>query len=260
MNIWFLLTAGKVLLYRRSGKYSVPMAEEAPAAVDGMTHEVGQYQNAMCKAAEVAHAESIEVVSAESGDDGAVWIGLRETYNLIPVELYKLAGRGAELVYWDLNTRYCSVCGTATVVNTKISKKCPHCGREIFPQLSPAILVMIHKGEQILLVHARTFKIPFHGLVAGFVEPGETLEECVVREVHEETTLEIENVRYFGSQPWPYPCNLMIGFEADYVSGDITFADNELTDGRFYSRNELPLIPQKLSLARKLIDSWLESF
>ncbi len=257
---WFLFDGGKMLLLRKNGEYNVVMADDAPFAVDGMTHKVGEYKGVECRSAAVADAKAVTVAAHDSEEDGLVWIGLRESYDLIPVELYKLAGRGSELVFWDKTTRYCSVCGTATVVNTEISKKCPHCGREVFPQLSPAILVMIHKGEQILLVHARTFTKPFHGLVAGFVEPGETLEECVVREVHEETTLEIKNVRYFGSQPWPYPCGVMIGFEADYVSGEIHFADNELTDGRFYSRDELPMIPQKLSLARKLIDSWIASF
>jgi NAD+ diphosphatase len=260
MDYWFLFDGGKLLLTRQNKKYEVVRYETVPYTVDGMTHEVGKYQGVTCMAAAVADAASIDVVAADSDADGLVWMGLRDSYDWIDVELYKLAGRGSELVFWDKNTRFCPACGTATRVDTVISKKCPHCGKEMFPQLSPAILVMIHKGEQILLVHARTFTRPFHGLVAGFVEPGETLEECVVREVHEETTLEITNVRYFGSQSWPYPCGIMIGFEADYVSGDIQFADNELTDGRFYSHDELPLIPQKLSLARKLIDSWIETF
>jgi NAD+ diphosphatase len=260
MDYWFLFDDGKLLLTRQNKKYEVVRYETVPYAVDGMTHEVGKYQGATCMAAAVADAASVDVVAAGSDADGLVWMGLRESYDWIDVELYKLAGRGSELIFWDMNTRFCPACGTATHVDTVISKKCPHCGKEMFPQLSPAILVMIHKGEQILLVHARTFTRPFHGLVAGFVEPGESLEECVVREVHEETTLDIKNVRYFGSQPWPYPCGIMIGFEADYVSGDIRFADNELTDGRFYSHDELPLIPQKLSLARKLIDSWIETF
>lgn len=259
-NYWFLFDGGKVLLSRKDDKYNVITADNSPFAIDGMRHEVGTYQQEMCISAAVADAKAIDTVSFESQKDGLVWIGLRESYDLIPVELYKLAGRGFQLVFWDKTTRYCSVCGTTTVVNTDISKKCPKCGREIFPQISPAIIVMIHKGDRILLVHARTFKKPFHGLVAGFVEPGETLEECIVREVREETTLEIANIRYFGSQPWPYPCGVMIGFEADYVSGDIHFADDELTDGKFYSHDDLPTIPQKLSLARKLIDSWLASF
>ena len=101
-------------------------------------------------------------------------------------------------------------------------KKCPRCGNEMFPSVSPAVLVLIRKGEEILLVHARNFRGTFYGLVAGFLETGETLEQCVEREVWEETGLTIRNITYFGNQPWPYPNNLMIGFIADYAGGEIS--------------------------------------
>ena len=138
-------------------------------------------------------------------------------------------------------------------------KKCPDCGNEMFPTVSPAILVLIRKGEEILLVHARNFRGAFHGLVAGFLETGETLEQCVEREVREETGLTIRDITYFGNQPWPYPSNLMIGFIADYVSGEIKLQEEELSSGSFFSKDNLPEIPRKLSLARKMIDWWLES-
>ena len=133
------------------------------------------------------------------------------------------------------------------------------CGKEIWPQLATAIIVLVHKGDEILLVHARNFKGNFHGLVAGFVETGETLEEAVVREVREETGLKINNIKYFGSQPWPYPCGLMIGFNADYVEGIIKLQESELTSGTWYTRDNLPQIPEPLSIARKLIDNWLDN-
>ena len=117
---------------------------------------------------------------------------------------------------------------------------------------------MVKKEDKILLVHARNFKRPFKSLVAGFVETGESLEECVQREVKEETSLEVSHVRYFGSQEWPYPSGLMIGFVADYISGEIQFLDDELSSGDFYSKENLPMLPQKLSLARKMIDAWME--
>lgn len=113
------------------------------------------------------------------------------------------------------------------------------------------------KGDSILLVHARNFRGTFNGLVAGFLEPGETLEECVHREVAEETGLHIKNLKYFGSQPWPYPSGIMIGFTADYESGEIKLQAEELNAGAFYTKDNLPEIPGKLSLARKLIDDWL---
>ena len=141
-------------------------------------------------------------------------------------------------------------------MHTPISKRCPQCGREIWPALSPAIIVLVHKGNEALLVHARNFKGDYYGLVAGFVETGETLEEAVHREVAEETGITITNLRYFGSQPWPYPNGLMVGFEADYVAGNIHLQKEELSHGAWFSKEKLPAVPDKLSIARKMIDHW----
>ena len=113
--------------------------------------------------------------------------------------------------------------------------------------------------DEVLLVHARNFRRDFFGLVAGFVETGETLEEAVHREVMEETGITIGNLRYFGSQPWPYPCGLMVGFHADYVSGSIRLQSEELSQGAWFRREHLPEIPEKLSIARRLIDDWLHT-
>ncbi len=143
--------------------------------------------------------------------------------------------------------------------SSDISRKCTVCGREDFPNLSPAILVLVKRGEKALLVHARNFTRPMFALVAGFVETGESLEECVMREVREETSLEINNIRYFGSQSWPFPSQLMIAFTADYSSGDIIFADEELTQGGWFDRENVPLLPTLPSLSRRLIDAWLNN-
>ena len=126
--------------------------------------------------------------------------------------------------------------------------------------LATAIIVLISRGDEVLLVHAKNFKKPFYGLVAGFVETGETLEEAVIREVREETSLNIRNIRYYASQPWPYPCGLMVGFYADYESGEVSLQESELAYGGWFNRHALPTIPEKLSLARMLIDNWLNSF
>ena len=119
-------------------------------------------------------------------------------------------------------------------------------------------MVLVTKGEEALLVHAANFKRPFHALVAGFVEAGETLEECVAREVREETTLEIEDIRYFGSQSWPFPHQLMLGFTARWREGEVRFADGELTSGGFFRRDALPDLPTPPSLSRAIIDAWIE--
>ena len=136
---------------------------------------------------------------------------------------------------------------------------CQAVSRVRYGDLSAHIACHLKRGEdEVLLVHARNFRGTFKGLVAGFLEPGETLEECVRREVMEETGLTIKNLKYFGSQPWPYPSGIMIGYSAEYESGTIKLQDEELSAGAFYHKSCLPEIPKKLSIARRLIDAWLE--
>ena len=183
---------------------------------------------------------------------------MRQSYYKLSQADYLKAGKCQELLYWDQNTKYCGICGGPLRFDTAISKKCDHCGKELWPQLATAIIVLIRKGHEILLVHANSFRDNHYGLVAGFVETGETLEEAVYREVMEETGLHITNLRYFASQPWPYPCGLMVGFTADYDSGKIHLQRSELSKGAWFDKDHLPHIPEKLSIARQLIDAWLE--
>ena len=143
-------------------------------------------------------------------------------------------------------------------LHTDISKRCEHCGKEVWPQVAPAVIVRITRGsDEILMARARNFRSDFYGLIAGFVETGETLEEAVVREVKEETGLEVTNIRYFDSQPWPYPSGLMVGFTADYAGGQIHIQHEELQNVAWFNRDHLPKLPEPLSIARHLIDDWL---
>jgi len=184
-------------------------------------------------------------------------VGVREACDMLPDKEYAAVVKAAELLHWNSTIRYCSHCGQLLHRNGPISKVCESCGAEYFPKLSPCIIVLVRKGQEALLVHARTFKRPFFGLVAGFVETGETLEQCVAREVMEETSLKVKNIRYWGSQSWPFPSQLMIGFTADYAGGELRFADGELTEGGFFSRDNLPQIPSPPSIARRMIQAWL---
>lgn len=181
---------------------------------------------------------------------------LRTTFSLLPPEDYRIAGKAAELLYWDSTSRFCGCCGAPMRWKTEISKGCTGCGKELWPQLATAIIVRVTRGDEILLVHANNFRGRFFGLVAGFVETGETLEQCVEREVWEETHLRIKNIRYFASQPWPFPCGLMIGFTADYAEGELHLQRSELGGGGWFRRDNLPEIPDRASIARRLIDDW----
>lgn len=186
---------------------------------------------------------------------------LRASFDVLPSVLYAMAGKAREILHWDAQTQYCSVCGTPMLLHTDISKRCPNCGRLAWPALSTAIIVAVtrNNGQEILLVQSKNFKKDYLGLVAGFVETGETLEECLCREVMEETGIRVKNIRYFGSQPWPYPSGLMVGYFAEYDGGEIRLQRSELNKGGWYSRDHMPAIPGKVSLARRIIDAWLES-
>ena len=246
---WFIFFNDQLLLQKKGETYTIPYSINPPVPVKNVL-EVSLLEDMPdCTA-------SVDTPLEETAE--YLPMGLRASYDYLDPILHKIAGKAYELIYWDQHSRFCPSCGTKTVMQTTISKQCPNCKYEIYPVVSPAILVLIRKGDAILLVHARNFRGSFYGLVAGFLETGETLEECVRREVMEETGLEINNITYFGNQPWPYPSNLMVGFIADYVSGTIRLQDEELSEGAFFTKDNLPELPRKLSLARKMIDWWLE--
>lgn len=246
---WYLFIDDQLLLKRTAdARVMIPRSIEPPLPYESI-QEVFTNEGEKIMAAQCSH----------SWTPDETWqpVQLRASFFELPLLDYLEAGKCFQVLYWDSHSRFCPVCGTPTNQKMPIMKKCPACGYEIYPTISTAIIVLIQKGDEILLVHSRNFKGNYFGLVAGFLEPGETLEECVRREVYEETGLEIKNIRYFQSQPWPYPSGIMVGFTAEYESGTIKLQDDELSAGAFYNANNLPPIPQKMSLARKLIDWWL---
>jgi len=250
---WFVFCKGDLLLEKTTdGQYTIPYQEEAPIALKEWTnvHTITPFGD--------DDVRTYTIDGPVTDNPRYEMCGLRATYNKLPHELYQIAGKCQEILYWDANTRFCGVCGGPMKMHTEISKRCTHCGKEIWPLLATAIIVLIRREDKVLLVHARNFRGKFFGLVAGFVETGETLEEAVVREVHEEVGIKIKNIRYFASQPWPYPCGLMVGFTADYVSGELHLQRSELDDAGWFDRDHLPPVPDKMSIARQLIDSWLE--
>lgn len=263
-TLYFIFSKDDLLLQRQAdGTLIVPCTEQVPVALKPWTHVMNvtpMTDGTEVKTMNIDSPDALDITDDTLRNDGYEFVTLRQSFYHLPMELYLKAGKCHELLYWDHNTQFCGVCGAPMRMHTDISKRCTQCGKEVWPQLATAVIVLIHRGDEALLVHAKNFKGDFYGLVAGFVETGETLEEAVHREVMEETGVSITNLRYFGSQPWPYPCGLMVGFDADYVEGDIHLQRSELSKGAWFRYDQLPRIPQKLSIARQLLDAWLARY
>lgn len=194
-----------------------------------------------------------------SGDLRDVLTPLMGLYGRVDDVRWTLAGRAVQLVAWERTHRFCGRCATLTEpAPGERALRCPACGLLAFPRLAPAVITLIERDGEALLAHGRAFPIPMYSCIAGFVEPGETLEEAVHREVREEVGVELGEVRYTASQPWPFPHSLMIGFEATWASGDIVIDESEIVDARWFRPDDLPTIPPGMSIARTLIDRWIE--
>lgn len=184
---------------------------------------------------------------------------LRLLYGHIAEDSFEMTYRAFHIINWLKTNKFCGCCGKATqAMEEELAVRCPSCGHIVYPRISPAIIVAVVKGEQILLARSSRFPPHRYSVIAGFVEPGETLENCVRRELLEEVGIEVDNIAYFGNQPWPFPDSLMIAFTAQYASGDITIDNNEIVAADWFAANELPSIPPKSSIARQLIDWFLE--
>ena len=250
---WFVFCHTELLLEKHpDGTYAIPHQEEPPVK----THPWTKIHN-ITPAVPDGEVKTFET-EPPLDCPGYVTMPLRTSYQYLSMEEYLKAGKCQEILYWDVNTKYCGVCGGLMRMHTDISKRCDQCGKEVWPQLATAIICLIERGDEVLLLRANNFRKKFFGLVAGFVETGETLEEAVAREAMEETGIRVKNIRYYASQPWPYPCGLMVGFYAEYDGGEIKLQESEIADGGWFHYQSLPQIPEKLSIARKLIDHWLE--
>ncbi|MCC7565891.1 MAG: NAD(+) diphosphatase [Methanomicrobiaceae archaeon] len=190
--------------------------------------------------------------------EGLAYSGVRELAGLVPDGELAVAALAVQIVDYDRTTRFCGRCGAATEpVRTERAKICPSCHRIAYPRLSPAIIVLVRKGGSILMVRGGGAAPGRYSLVAGFVEPGETIEDAVRREVREEAGIAIKNIRYRASEPWPFPDSLMLGFVADYDGGDAAPDGVEIESAVWVDRDHLPDLPPQLSLTRALIDDWM---
>lgn len=186
---------------------------------------------------------------------------LRALFGKVPDEEWRALGREHELAVWRDSNRFCGRCGAPMAPHADPRERamvCTKCGFPVYPRITPAVIVLVTKGDEILLQRNSHYHHSFWSIVAGFVDPGETLEEAVRREIREEASIEVKNVRYVKSQAWPFPSNIMLGFRAEYASGTLKADGVEVQTSGWFDRGHLPEIPSKVSIARALIDQWIE--
>ena len=185
---------------------------------------------------------------------------LRRLYGALNDTHLSLGGRAFQTLYWERTHKFCGSCGQPTALKVdERARHCETCNLVFYPRISPAIIVALRKDKRLLLARGPNLPPDFYSVLAGFVEPGENLEDCVRREVKEEVGLQVENIRYFGSQPWPFPDSLMLAFTADYAGGEIQIDGVEIESADWYSADSFPKIPPPMSISRQLIDAFLES-
>ena len=172
----------------------------------------------------------------------------------VPDPVFAAYGRALQLLAWRRDHQFCGRCGGPTDLgDSGRAMACSQCGHACYPRLSPCAIVAVTRGDQILLAAAKGRRAAFYSTLAGFIEPGESAEEAVAREVREEVGIEVDNIRYFASQPWPFPGQLMLGFHAEYAGGDIRLDDEEIEDAGWFSRDNLPPVPPAASISGQLI-------
>jgi len=252
-SLWFMIRDQKIIVFSENETSVIP--EYKGLSNHGIVPEhiqyMGSYNNIPCYASEISEQDEIPE-----------FFSLHLPLSLvskIDEDLVLLAGLANQLVNWSRNHRFCGKCGNLTKdKKDERAKICSDCDQIYYPRLSPAIIVAVLKDDKILLAHSQRFPSKFYSVLAGFVEPGENLVECVKREVREEVGIEVKDIKYFGSQPWPYPDSLMIAFTAEYDGGEIKVDETEITDAGWFAREDIPRIPPSISIARKLIDWFLK--
>jgi NAD+ diphosphatase len=236
----------------RDGEGPARLAEN-PAAL-GLAvlfeEEIGVLDGRSCLAAEVEGEEPA----------GHSFRDLRSLIGVLDERFFAMAGRATQVITWNAMHRFCGRCGTRTdrgLETERFSRVCPKCGALYFPRLNPAAIVLVHRADEILLARAPQFPKGMYSTLAGFVEPGETVEQTVAREVREEVGIEVKNINYFGSQPWPFPNSLMVAFTAEWAGGELQIETLEIEDAGWYKADDLPQLPPKISIARAMIDDFL---
>lgn len=212
-------------------------------------HYLGRWNNQPCYA----------LAAAGGQPAGFAVTGLRAWLGRVEPDFFYLAGRAKQIVEWHRDHRFCSRCGSENEDHARDrAKYCRRCGLTTYPRLSPSIIVLVRKDEEMLLARNVAWPTRMFSTLAGFVEPGESIEQTVHREVAEEVGIEVTNLRYMGSQSWPFPNSLMLGFHADYAGGDIACLDGEIAEARWFHYREMPNVPGATAISRWLINAFVD--
>lgn len=249
-TLWFVF-AGHHLLVIDGERAGIPQGSQPPLAEITPLRRLfmGSWSGRPCVALELPETPA---------PAGLAWHGLRRLWGVLDEALLGLAGQAGQLVEWDRGNQFCGRCGTPTLRrDSERARHCPRCEINHYPRHAPAVMVRITRGDAILLARSPRFAPGIYSVLAGFVDPGESIEQAAHREVLEEVGLEITNLRYCTSQSWPFPHSLMIGFSADYAGGEILLEDPEIEDAGWYTHDNLPGLPMTMSIARALIENWL---
>ena len=246
---WCLFKDRRLLMRQAQNRFIVPNSLDLQKLNIAPKHPlfIGYLGDSPCYAGQLNDIKSL-------GSD-YITLSQMEIFNQLEEDVFRAAGIANQLLVWHQNHIFCGRCGTpAKDKSDERARICPECGVVYYPRLSPAVIVAVVKENKILLAHSKRFPAKFFSVLAGFVEPGETLEACVKREVKEEVGVNVKNICYFGSQPWPFPDSLMIAFTAEYAGGDIEVDSIEIDNAAWFSADSLPAIPPKISIARQLIE------
>jgi NAD+ diphosphatase len=250
---WFVFKERKLLVHADGDRVTIPLLTDVNGLNLPLIRNIflGTLDGTGCYAGELA-------ASASARSDMEL-LSLRDLHDRIDRDLHQVAFRAIHMLEWEETDQYCGRCGAKNKPKQEErAKQCPVCGLVSFPRISPAVIVLIERGKKVLLARAARFQGDWYSVLAGFVEAGETLEDVIHREIREETGIEVKDIRYFGSQPWPFPDSLMIAFTAKYAGGDIKIDGTEIVDAAWFDFDKLPRVPGRVSIARALIDWFLE--
>ena len=247
--IAFAFSGDKMLVGGTEAAPIVPtLGELRRAGIDGIRHFLGVLSSVPCVAVGLNHPLAVP--------EGFRLAGLRMLFFRISEPLLALGARAFQIIEWDRTHRYCGRCGAPTHdKQNERAKECTVCGYVAYPRVSPAMMALVTRGRELLLARSQRFPPGRYSALAGFVEPGETIEDCIRREVKEEVGIDVDGITYFASQSWAFPHSLMIAFTATYAGGELRPDGREIADVQWFSPDALPEMPPSVSIARRLIDA-----